>query len=192
MNSTNYFRKIENDIARGDKLENADYCIQADGGKFQMEINGEWQEIATLIGPIITSNNKNLNNNIFCMYAIKDITKYPIINPRCFSFGDTYALLIYGDDFLHRVLQKSKQDGLKTTWGLVEYVNRNTYEGKLGPLKKFDNFAYQSEFRIISEECNESPRKLKIGNISDIARIGNLSMINNDLAIINNKLSVRN
>lgn len=183
MNSINYFREVENDELRKDEFENTTFCKQADGANLLIEMDGEWREIGSINGPII-SRECRVKTNIFCMYAIQDLKKKPLIDSRNFSFGDTYAILIDGDEFLKLLLAKAEKEEIKLTWGLVKYVDKKNYEGPMGPFKKFSNFNYQSEFRIVCYGSSTSPLKLRLGNLTNIVKTGKLSEVNRDLRII--------
>src|SRR5512138_183429 len=103
MNSLNYFKRLEGDILRTDKHECASFCEQADGAKLSMEENGNWLEIGTISGPIVSSDNGDSITNVFCMYAFRESASKSLVDERNLNFGDTFAILTDGDEFLRRV-----------------------------------------------------------------------------------------
>lgn len=183
MNSASYFRKLEKDPVRKDELENATYSLQANGAKLRMEKDGIWVDVATIIGPIITSDGLDSGTNVFCMYAFRESFCNSLIDPRNFEFGDTFAILKDGDEFLRRVRETAKKENVELEQGLVEYIDRSTYNGKIGVFRKFSNFAYQSEFRLAVVTGQETPFLFRIGDMSDISMIGPLAKVNERIRI---------
>lgn len=175
MNSLSYFKAMENDMVRMDKHEGADYSIQADGAKLRMEVNGEKVYVGTVRGPIVSSNNDDSITNVFCMYAFPKSTLEKSIDPRNFAFGDTFVLLEDGDEFLRRVHAMAKKENMDLKQGLVEYVDKATYSGPMGIYRKFSNFEYQREFRFSVITGKKAPFCFRIGDITDISIVGQLS-----------------
>jgi hypothetical protein len=183
MNSLNYFKRLEGDMLRTDKDESASYSIQADGAKLRMEHNGKWVDIGTLRGPLVSSDGSEHITNVFCMYAFRESISKSLVDPRNFDFGDTYAILKDGDEFLRRVHATAKKENIVLKQGLVEYVDKATYNGAMGVFRKFSNFAYQSEFRLSVVTRKDTPFSLRIGDISDISMIGPLTELNKRIKI---------
>lgn len=183
MNSASYFRKLEKDTVRKDKHENASYSLQANGATLRVEKDGEWVDVATIKGAIISSDGSDCGTNVFCMYAFRESASKSLIDPRNFEFGDTYALLKDGDEFLRRIQETAKKENIVLEQGLVEYVDRTTYNGKIGIFRKFSEFAYQSEFRLVVVTGKEAPFSFRIGDISDISMIGPLAEVNERIII---------
>ena len=183
MNTLSYFKGLEEDEVRSDKYENAGYCFQATGSTLNVEKNGNWIKLGDICGPIISSNSNERNPNVFCLYAFRERATESLIDPRNIKFGDSYAVLVDGDEFLRRVKKYAEQNNIKITYKLVNYVNRDEYNGPMGPFRKFSYFSYQSEFRIVVYNGNNSPLSLRVGSLSDISIIGSLSEINNDIRV---------
>lgn len=149
MNTLKYFRERETeDLLRSDKHEGAIHCVQADGATLSMKQDDAWVNIGTIRGQILASDGSEEITNVFCMYAFREKAAIAKIDPKNFEFGDTYAILTDGDEFLRRVRKTAEQEGLTLKHDLVEYVDRSTYNGTMGVFRKFADFAYQSEFRI--------------------------------------------
>jgi hypothetical protein len=183
MNSASYFRSLEKDTVRKDKHENASHSLQADGATLRVEKDGKWIDIGTIKGPIVSSDGSDRDTNVFCMYAFRESASKSLIDPRNFEFGDTYAILKDADEFLRRVRETAKTENIVLKLGLVEYVDRTTYNGKIGVFRKFSEFAYQSEFRLAVVTGKEMPFSFRIGDISDISMIGTLAEVNERIRI---------
>lgn len=179
MNPLSYFRNREaqGDALRYDKHEGAAHCEQATGGKLQMMQDDQWITMGTIQGPIISSDNSKDTTKVFCMYALRD-SSCGVVDTLNFEFGDTYAVMINGDAFLDRVKKTTKRQRLIITWGLVEYVDRESYSGPMGCFRKFSDFEYQSEFRIAIESETKEPFSLYVGDLSEMAKIGPLNELN--------------
>jgi hypothetical protein len=187
MNTLTYFKDLEEDEVRSDKHENADYCFQATAGStLSVEQNGNWVKLGDICGPIISSNSNERNPNVFCMYAFRESAAKSLIDPRNFKFGDSCAVLVDGDEFLRRVKKYAEQNDIEFTYKLVKYVNRDEYNGPMGPFRKFSYFSYQSEFRIVVYKGSNSPLLLGVGSLSDISIIGPLSEVNNHIRVKTN------
>lgn len=185
MNTLNYFRDREAaDILRADIHEGAEHCLQADGAKFYKRQGDEWVDIGVIRGQIVSTAASKDTTNVFCMYALRESAADSLVDQRNFKFGDTYAVLIDADEFLRRVSVNAEKN-LKLKHGLVEYVDKHTYNGKLSAFRKFDDFLYQSEFRIVVESALKAPFSLRIGTLSDIAMTGPLAKINESIRISN-------
>src|SRR5450432_274244 len=61
---------------------------------------------------------------------------------------------------------------LQLNYGLVEYVSERTHVGEMGPPKKFDRFAHQSEFRFYIDPGFGKPLTLTLGSLEYIANRG--------------------
>jgi len=183
MNTLKYFRERETkDILRSDKYEGTIHCKQTDGATLSIKQNDTWLKIGTIQGPILASDGSEENTNVFCMYAFMDNVSEKI-DPKNFDFGDTYAILTDGDEFLLRVRKAAEREGLTLRHDLVEYVDRSTYNGVMGVFRKFSEFAYQSEFRISVVSYLKGPYSLRIGDLSDISLTGNLEELNDRIRI---------
>lgn len=174
MNTLAYFKKLEGDHLRSDEHEGAALCIQADGSGFQVKKDGVWVEIATIRNQILSSRGDEKSTKVFCMYALRENASHQSIDWRNLSFGDAFAALIDGDEFLGRVKAAAQLNGIPIKLGLVEYVDRATYNGPMGALRKFSDFGYQSEFRIAINSEMDGPFSLRVGGLSDISVVGNL------------------
>ncbi len=177
------YRNREDDELRSDKDEGASWTIQPDLAKLQMEVDGVFRAIPGIVGPIRYSRDQDQDVNVFCMYALCRKTPQTLVDPKNFSFGDTYVSLKDGDEFLRRVRQAVIPTGQQLHWQLVEYLERNTYSGPMGIFSKFNNFQYQSEFQIVLTPGMGEKYFLNIGDLSDITMTGKLLEINNQIKV---------
>ena len=183
MNTLAYFRELEADFLMADKHEGAVYCVQADGAQLCMQHGEKWVDIGTICDQILPSDGSEHTTNVFCMYAFQESAYDSLVDSRNFDFGDTFAVLTKGDEFLRRVYAAATLDNVKLRQGLVEYVEKSTYNGPMGIFRKFSDFAYQSEFRIAVLSGTNGPFSLRVGDLSDISIVGNLSELNERIKI---------
>lgn len=127
MKSLCDFRRIEADALRSDRKEGTHWTFPSDQVKLQMEINGVFQDIPEISGPIRYSRDRDQSINVFCMYALRRKDPQTLIDPKNFGFGDTYVLLKDGDEFLRRVRNSPVPQGQQLSWQLVEYVASATF-----------------------------------------------------------------
>jgi hypothetical protein len=98
-------------------------------------------------------------------------------------FGDTAVVVHDVEEFKRRIVVALSDDrygsirafpGHKIVDGTVQYVPR-TYHGDMGPFRKFEEYAYQSEWRIalIDESAQGQQRsfQLEIGDLTDITTV---------------------
>lgn len=184
MGPLEYFANLEDDALRSDRNEGADFAMQISELAVQNK-RGEFVPIGGIINPIVSRPRKPSGVNVFCMYALSMPGGFPI-HARNLDFGDSYVVLTNGQEFLNRVRSAPLPKGRKLHWGLIQYVDRTTYDGPLGPFRKFGDFSYQQEFRLAVSGGDGSKFELAIGDISDICVVGPTSEINGRLRVTNN------
>ncbi len=184
MNTLSYFRTLEDGTLRQDKEEGSAFCMQPGKAKLGIEVDGAFQEIPDIVGPIVYWDEIDQRSNVFCMYVLRASPAAALIDPQNFEFGDTFALLTDGNEFLRRVRLAVQDSGQRLQWGLVEYVDRATYHGSMGIFKKFSSFSYQSEFRIALVPGTGRAYSLRVGDLSDITLTGKLADLNSRLKIV--------
>jgi hypothetical protein len=183
MNSLKYFKTLEGDLLRTDKHEGASYSLQADGAILRMEHNGKWVDVATIRDQIISSDGNEHLTKVFCMHVLLESASKSLVDPRNFEFGDTFVILKDGDEFLRRVHATAKKENIVLKQGCVEYVDKAKYNGAMGVFRKFSEFKYQSEFRFSAVTEKDTPFSLRIGDISDISKVGPLAELNKRIKI---------
>lgn len=176
MNTLSYFQGVEDCELRGDKNENISACIQAqDAEFFRKNTDGERVLLGTINDQILTRL-AGFNPNVFCMYSFMVSPQKQIIDPKILKFGDKFVLFLEPTTFINRINEESKKLGFNLEYQHVEYVHRKTFNGEMGVFRKFETFAYQSEFRIMANANPKGAWQLNIGDISDITEIGELTI----------------
>jgi hypothetical protein len=117
------------------------------------------------------------------MYALRPPDGEVPVDEKNFRFGDAFAVITDGDEFLRRVREAAALPGHDLHYKLVEYFDEDAYTGGVGIFKKRKAFQYQSEFRIALIPGTNQPFRFFIGDLSDITRIGLLSELNQRLRI---------
>ena len=181
MNPLQYFAEVEADEdedLRGDPFEGAGRLIQADGGVVSIQAEGTFEPVGRIAGPLIWRPTDGIRANVFCMYALREPTGPQFVDPLNFRFGDTFAILTDGDEFLRRVRKAAYAADLNLQDHLVEYVDEREHEGQMGIFRKRSRFSYQSELRIAIIPGIETPYRLHVGDLSEITRTGPLRELN--------------
>ncbi len=166
MNTLPYFRKIEDNDLRGDPFDSVSEIQRGTKGHVLIPSTGQKLQITSFelrIGP-----NNPEKINLFCMYALRpQHGTYPVPKSN-FRFG-SHALVIFNVPvFMDKIVTALQENKLKGSSNLVEYID-NDHVGEVGPFKKLNKFSYQSEWRLMCENCTSQPRTLKIGSIKDIS-----------------------
>jgi hypothetical protein len=172
MNSAAFFKKLDGgDVVRSDRHEGLEWARQIKELSIQAE-NGEWIPVGGIINPLTYHTKESSNFNMFCMYMFTD-QQGESFDTRNMDFGDTFVMITNFLEFLQRVKTAAEKLRRNCYHGPVGYVSPQTHDGKMGPFRKFDSFSYQNEFRIILEGGDGNPTTLQIGDIRDIALVGN-------------------
>jgi len=191
MQSVGFFRSLEADAARGDQHEGLTYCRQANDTVLQVKQRGKWLKVEGIEGPMLFRDGGAEIGNIYSMFAFRGShaeaffdgrSKWPVdVDNLC--FGDSAVVFTDGDEFMRRVRAAAEREGLELRYDLVEYVDRATYTGPVGPFRKFSAFAHQSEFRILTKPECETARVLTVGSLEDIAMTCPLVELNQRLRL---------
>ncbi len=89
------------------------------------------------------------------------------------SFGESIILIYKPKDFINRVMHNLKESGYDNMiFSKVSYYP-NEYSGSIGMFRKHEKFKAQNEFRIFVPNGKNTPIKINIGPLSDIAYIEN-------------------
>jgi hypothetical protein len=191
MNTLEHFKEQEANQQRLDKEEGVNWCMQPAHTSLSVKIHGVFHEIPGIVGPILHQNPKDWQTNIFCMYAVRPGNMKPLIDPRNFGFGNAYAILTDGDEFLRRVQLAAMNADLQIDWRRVTYVDRSKHHGPMGIFCKFAEFSHQNEFRIAIFPSSGKPYRLEVSDLSDIAIIGSTNEVNERLIVNNGRLMIR-
>lgn len=185
MNTLDYFAEMEEKDAgdpRCDSFEGVGRTIPANGAVLSVKIGQEFQPVAHLTGAIKWRPTEGVKANVFCMYALRPPNTPVFVDERNFRFGDTFAVLTDGEEFLRRVRTAADSGGHKLLYRLMEYFDEETYTGPVSIFKKRIAFRYQSEFRIALLPGIDEPYPFAVGDLSDIAKIGTLPELNGRLS----------
>ena len=71
----------------------------------------------------------------------------------------------------YRALKSAKKHNLSFRAKYVNSVSEKENQCEMGSFTKFDNFAYQSEYRIAISTQIDEPLLLDIGSLKDIAKV---------------------
>ena len=183
MNPVSYFRGLENDELRQDHYECSEYVTRGNEGQGKVTFpNGEKATLNIERWELWQDPKSPEKTNLFCKYALRpDYGSFPV-NQRIFDLGDHSLVMMEPQSFIRKIEQALSKKDLKAKANLVSYVDQ-TYQGPMGPFRKRDNYAYQSEWRLIVRSGSEEPFKLYIGDITDISIIINTSEINQLISV---------
>ena len=176
MNPLEYFVSLEQDAVRTDKNEGADFSIQAETVEIQDPKTGKFVPVGGVINPIIYRNGYPKGINAYCMYGFPSTHGHQI-DPRNLKFGSSYVALTDTKEFIERARRAALRENLALNSGRITYVDRTTYHGALGPFRKFSEFSYQYEFRLVLSGGNGNALDFPIGDIRDICVVGQTTEI---------------
>jgi hypothetical protein len=180
MNTLPYFRQIEDDGLRGDPFDSVNEIQRGTKGHVVIPSTGKKIRVTNFelrIGP-----DDPEQINLYCMYALRARQESYPIHEKNYNFG-THALIIFNaQTFMDKLRAELKDKNINGSSNLVEYIN-NDHIGKAGPFKKFQKFAYQSEWRLLCSNGNDEPRKMIIGPINDISLLVETHNINNEVTV---------
>jgi len=181
MNNLPYFWEIEDEELRGDPLDSAVQVIRGPKVTMVMPDGNEVNVCRDYTLKIRPSEPEKIN--IFCMYALRPLIEgsFPV-DKKIKQFGDYALILINREEFIQRIESNLKIHRIVGDAELVEYVN-DKHTGKLGPFRKFNNFSYQYEWRLVCYNGLGEPRKIRIGSIRDISMILPTDEVNKQIKI---------
>jgi len=191
MRSVKFFRDLEADAIRADQNEGLAYCGQPDVTALEVKQRGKWLKVGGIVGPILFRDGRAETGNIHCMFALReshaeaffeDRSKRPV-DVDSLRFGDNAVVFTDGDEFMRRVRAAAERERLELRYDLIEYVDKATYTGPMGPFRKFSAFAHQSEFRILANPECQTARVLTVGSLEDIATMFPLAELNQRLRL---------
>ena len=175
MPPLSHFVTLESDALRSDPAEGCTRSVPAEGFRLDLKLDGEWTPVGGVTGAVRYRDDSLATANVYCMYALLDHGASSHIDARNFAFGDTYVVFTDGDEFLRRVRAEAARLDIRLKSDLVQYVEESTYHGSMGIFRKYSSFEYQSEFRLAMLPGTASPFSLRVGDLSDIALIGEVA-----------------
>lgn len=169
-----YYRAYE-DRVRGDVDEGLDLHLQPDQVKFSfgpLEITGDH-----IVGPVTSRRKAWERFNLYCMYLLHPWSHpIPLANK---NFGDAAVLITNGEEFIARLLKVLKAQGHGYEAHGVEYVDRG-YHGRMGPFRKFNDYSYQHEWRMVLTPGTGQTLFLEIGSLEDISILTDVDDLNSN------------
>jgi hypothetical protein len=171
METWEYFHKIEKDKARFDRDEGLLHLRQASNTQIYFQQETKWKQIQGLTGQITIHQNNLDDYNLFCMFALTEESFRHLTDPRISELGGWAAVVLKCDEFLARLGESLKKRNWSFSHGLVEYINRASYTGEVGPFKKLSCFAYQNEFRVRTNTQLKHCEDIYLGDLSSIISI---------------------
>jgi hypothetical protein len=163
MNNLPYFWKIEDCGLRGDECDSV-YARHI--GSLGTLKSPDGQEHVVTGWTFREHPPQPEKINIFCMYAQRE-SNLPL-DKRNYQFGDHALVVTNAREFIMRVGSHLDHNAMKCEANLVEYVDDN-HSGPLGPFRKRNRFAYQSEWRVVCYDGPGGIRRIEIGSIRDIS-----------------------
>ena len=198
-NTIGFFRSYEDEsvAVRGDENEGLSASFQAKNIK--LEFAGITAE--GLIDTVDLRYDYEDETNIYCMTAISvdDILNagsYGMFLSKKFKEFGGKAIVIQSEDiteFMRRLKNAIKTDnniccrlGNKFVTKNIEYVSRSSYHGAMGVFKKFDEYSWQHEWRIVfNHKTTKGPYKLVLGPLHDLVTIVDVdSLIDNPISLV--------
>ena len=190
MNTLKFFKESE-DKLRGDKSEGLTESHPAKDCTLSILENSEWLPINGLTGQLRFGDSRDININIFSLYAITEKNEDLLVDSGVLRFGDSAAIILEGDEFLHRVKNEIERKGWTYNHDLVDYVDKHTHSGQMGPSRKYSDSEFQSEFRIATMGNRGGPiDDFYIGDLRDITVLTDIKTLRERLKIQNGHLYV--
>lgn len=186
MNPINYFKKIDYSKPHlYDNFENTNIYMQhAKINVLQDKkqiYSGIVQDIAITHGQY-----QNQLSHIWCCFHITKGSPMRLDN-KLFSedmweFGDHLLFIGNFNEFRNRVLAAIQKHRLNCKANTVRYISKAPFINDMNIFTKFDNYAYQHEYRIgiqAPDYYMDHPYRLDIGSIHNISSIIHRSKVKN-------------
>lgn len=182
FNTFDFFRNLE--YTKDGRADNNEYCYYHYAGEGIKEVVLKFYPDGRDKEPIKLDERNGLRELTIStgeqkeythIYSLSSIDVEWSLNNNCIiddsNFADTknYVVLIWNTkEFIHRVTQHLSKYKLKAKF--IEYVDKQSYTGEMGPFRKFKNYALQNEYRIAVKFNTKGPKIIHLGSLSDIAR----------------------
>lgn len=157
------FKRIEDDVARGDQFEAPSDWHQPDRISLTFSFkttDGEEKSfpIEGLAGPLVMQRMAHDRLNAFCMYAVtvpdfeesyeteeerllvvekinSMLKVHARLGKEILSLGEHAVLIIKVTDFIDKVSKAAKSEGYSSRRGLVDYFDPDTFHGSFGEVE---------------------------------------------------------
>lgn len=176
LNTCTYFSQLnQSDVARSDPHDGAMEARQVLSVAIQ-DPRGNWIPIEGVQNPVIFSSDELSNLNILCLYTLTDIPEDKF-DERNLEFGNAAIFISNPPEFIQRVRKAAFASKWSVEQRPVEYVERKTHDGFMGPFRKFQEYSYQREFRFAFGTRNRAPCRLEVGSLRDIVYVTSSSKV---------------
>lgn len=172
LNTIQSFRSFEDNCLRGDKYEGVSKIINYPKGNLEIKSINYKAEYLSLQ---VRESFEHVVGNIFSLYCI---SSFHIPNPLEFKIDEkitefgTHCIIIKDNvEFLKRMEDCFKTNGITLHHDFVSYYNASNFNGKLNVFQKPNEYSYQNEFRFYADSGLTKPLILNIGSLSEIAEI---------------------
>lgn len=178
FNTIEYFQKLENNEARGDKYEGTTniqnfnesdkYILTITDPKTGKEIKMKTKKVH--LRQFLTE----MKGNIYSMYCLKSPE---VLDPnfktdkKVKEFGSHVVIIKNVDRFVQLICKKLDELNILYRGQLVNYYEKNKVHGDITVFDKSMEFEYQKEYRIVLYSNQIKPFIIKIGNINEIAEL---------------------
>lgn len=174
-NTCHYFATLKDGNSRGDIYENVNAMyeiIKIELANLKTKKSISFNEPK---GQLLQSTSPELSSgNLYCLYTYDFLTNFSgddIIhhfNVNCEI--DRYFIIIKDcPEFLRRIQEKLKYQGLEFSCGLVQYKDLTKYTGSKTPFMKDLTYQNQKEYRFYIKNPVNETLCFNIGSIEDIA-----------------------
>ncbi|EPR5147926.1 hypothetical protein ACU6FY_004575 [Vibrio alginolyticus] len=184
-NTAQFFSALDSsDIARSDPDEDVDESWQVKEFAVLDKRTSEYIPVGGLKNPIKFRYKNKQDYNMFCVYMLLENEQFKV-NDAITKFGNSAIVIKDIKEFTRRLIAAAKERGLNVYQGPIEYVDANSYHGPMGAFRKFDHYAYQSEFRYHITPGDGTPIELSLGDIGDLC----MALNTEDVFTLKSKLS---
>ncbi len=184
LNTVDYYTKQKNKEI-GDSWEDVVWtCPITD---FEARVNNT---VITAPSGSLQIHEPNLSQNLYCLWSLDDDIVLDTMNKDDNSviidtrdYNDfvnnsevCYVVITNLEAFIDRVKNELNKRNLKSKFGSVEYFREDKHVGVVHRFMKRNKYKKQNEFQIIVDNKDNSPLKINIGSMKDIAHYfeGNL------------------
>ena len=167
LNTNAYFGVIDHtDSVRFDPYDGIDESRHGVSVDIQDEAK-VWLPLP-IVGPFTVRVGGSTTLNVLCLFTVTDRSS-DSFDSRNFAFGEVAVVIDNLTEFIRRVKRSAADANKKVHLGPIQYVERETHDGPMGPFRKFAEHSYQNEFRFVLTNGSGTACRLAIGDIRDIA-----------------------
>jgi len=177
ISSIDYIRKCDENDERSDEDDGINYrkffgeaTIKMCNVGDDIEKNGFTLKTDCLV----LKQDNDVKGNIYCLTGIFSndlMDERSEIRHETHSFGDSLIFIYKPKIFLERIFAELQKLGYKNYRANKVSYYGNEYSGKVDFFRKHEKFKSQKEFRIFIPNKENTPIKLNIGSLRDIAKI---------------------